>query len=162
MKGQGRTPLKIHWKDIITSMAGSFIAILLLDELTNMTDEVWLMASFGSSSVLAFSFWQAPLSQPRNIIGGHLVSTTVGVTFSHLFGTNAWTISLALAFVIFIMALTKTTHPPAGGDAIAVMLGGYGWGYILFPVLTGSIIIVILALIINNVHHDRRYPLFWI
>ncbi len=60
------------------------------------------------------------------------------------------------------MMLTKTTHPPAGADPIVVIQGAYAWSYLVFPVLIGSVIIVIIALIINNLRKNRQYPAFWL
>jgi len=59
------------------------------------------------------------------------------------------------------MMLTKTTHPPAGANPLAIMLGGTGWSFLFMPVLTGSILIVLVALVINNLDKLRRYPTFW-
>lgn len=36
--------------------------------------------SFGASSVLIYGAPSSPMAQPRNFIGGHLVSALVGVT----------------------------------------------------------------------------------
>lgn len=162
LKAEGRSPLKINKLDILTGFIGGFISIFTLGFLTNMTSTLWLMAPFGASCVLAFSVWNAPLSQPRNIIGGHLVSTFVGLVCYHTFGMDSWVIGLAVGLAIVVMMLTKTTHPPAGADPIVVIVGGYQWGYLLTPVLVGSVVIVILALLINNFRKDRAYPTFWI
>jgi CBS-domain-containing membrane protein len=69
---------------------------------------------------------------------------------------------LAVGLAIAVMMLTKTTHPPAGADPLVVMLGHYSWSYLITPVLTGAVIIVFLALLINNLRSNRNYPTFWI
>jgi CBS-domain-containing membrane protein len=143
-------------------LIGGFLTIFALILLTKITSAVWLMAPFGASCVLAFGLWNAPLSQPRNIIGGHFVSTFVGLASYHFFGDEPWAIGLAVGLAIAVMMLTKTTHPPAGADPLVVMLGQYGWSYLFTPVLTGAVIIVLLALLINNLRSNRSYPTFWI
>ncbi|QOS88857.1 MULTISPECIES: HPP family protein [Peribacillus] len=162
MKGKGRSPLQINVKDAITGLIGGFSTIFALILLTKITSAVWLMAPFGASCVLAFGLWNAPLSQPRNIIGGHFVSTFVGLASYHFFGDEPWAIGLAVGLAIAVMMLTKTTHPPAGADPLVVMLGHYSWSYLFTPVLIGSVIIVLLALFINNLRSNRSYPTFWI
>ncbi|MGE7767152.1 HPP family protein [Peribacillus sp. NPDC096540] len=162
MKGKGRSPLQVNAKDSVTGLIGGFLTIFALVYLTNMTSSTWLMAPFGASCVLAFGVWNAPLSQPRNIIGGHFVSTFVGLATYHLFGDEPWAIGLAVGLAIAVMMLTKTTHPPAGADPLVVMLGAYSWSYLITPVLIGSIVIVFFALIINNLRNNREYPTFWI
>jgi CBS-domain-containing membrane protein len=152
-----KSPLKINLKDASTGLIGGLISILALGLLTDMTPTPWLMAPFGASCVLAFGVWNAPLSQPRNIIGGHLVATLVGLVIYH-----AWTLGVAVGLAIALMMLTKTTHPPAGADPIVVILGGVSWSYIITPVLIGSLLIVLVALVVNNLRSDRAYPTFWL
>ncbi|MCM3720997.1 HPP family protein [Solibacillus isronensis] len=162
MKGKGRSPLQINVKDSFTGLTGGFLTILTLIYFTNLTSTEWLMAPFGASCVLVFGVWNAPLSQPRNVIGGHLVATFVGLLIFHLFGNEPWAIAFAVGLAIAMMMLTKTTHPPAGADPLVVMLGTYSWSYLISPVLIGSVVIVIFALLINNLRSNRNYPTFWI
>lgn len=161
MKGQSTSPLKVNTKDAFTGLVGGSIAIFLLIYLTKLTDTEWLMAPFGASCVLVFAVWNAPVSQPRNIIGGHLISASVGLLLYHLFGAEPWTLALGVGLAIACMMLTKTTHPPAGANPIIVIVGGYNWSYLVTPVLIGAVIIVIVALLINNLRSDRYYPTFW-
>ena len=161
MKGKGRSPLQVNVKDSFTGLTGGFLTILTLIYLTNMTSTEWLMAPFGASCVLVFGVWNAPLSQPRNVIGGHFVATFVGLLIYHLFGSEPCAIAFAVGLAIAMMMLTKTTHPPAGADPLVVMLGSYSWSYLISPVLIGSVVIVIFALLINNLRSNRNYPTFW-
>ena len=154
MKGQAENPLQVNMKDVIAAFIGGFITLLILISLTTNTSTNWLIAPFGASCTLAFGVWNSPLSQPRNIIGGHVISSLVGIIIYQLFGNEPWTIALAVGLAIALMMLTKTTHPPAGADPIVVIIGGYQWGYLLTPVLVGSVVIVILALLINNFRKD--------
>jgi CBS-domain-containing membrane protein len=162
MRGRGKNPLKVNAKDVITGFIGGFITIFTLGLLTSFTSTPWLIASFGASCVLAFGLWNSPLSQPRNIIGGHFISTLIGLVVYHVFGNEPWSLALGVGLAIGLMMLTKTTHPPAGADPIIVIFGAYPWGYLFTPVLTGSIVIVLTALIMNNLRSDRKYPVFWI
>ncbi len=162
MKGKGRSPLQVNVKDSATGFIGGFSTIFVLILLTNATSAKWLMAPFGASCVLAFGIWNAPFSQPRNIIGGHFVSSLIGLTIYHFFGNSPWAIALAVGLAITAMMLSKTTHPPAGADPLVVMMGDYHWTYLLTPVLIGSVTIVFFALLINNLRSNREYPTFWL
>ncbi|WP_231686986.1 HPP family protein [Bacillus sp. JCM 19034] len=146
MKGTGRSLLQVNVGDSLTGLAGGFLTIVALLYLTNMTSSSWLMAPFGASCVLVFGIWNSPLSQPRNVIGGHFISTFIGLFMYHLFGNEPWTIALAVGLAIALMMLTKTTHPSAGADPLVVILWAYSWNYLLSPVQFGSIMIVIFAL----------------
>ncbi|WP_246238988.1 HPP family protein [Paenibacillus anseongensis] len=161
MRTQNRSPLKVVPKNALIGSMGGFIAIALLAFLTDLTANAWIMAPFGATCVLAFGLWDAPLSQPRNIIGGHLISTLVGLIFFHLFGRGFWVMAIAVGLAIGLMMLTKTTHPPAGADPLVVILSGSSWSFLFTPVLIGSVLIVFIALIVNNLDKKRRYPTFW-
>lgn len=114
MKGGGeKGPLKVNINDIITGFMGGAITIFILGLLTRFTYTPLLIASFGASCVLAFGLWNSPLSQPRNIIGGHFISTLIGLIIYHLFGNEPWSLALGVGLAIGLMMLTKTTHPPA-------------------------------------------------
>lgn len=162
MKGKGRSPLQVVPKNVLVGIVGGFITIGSLAYLTAFTSTPWLMAPFGASCVLAFGLWDAPVSQPRNIIGGHLISTFIGLLLFHLFGSSVWVVALSVGLAIGAMMLTKTTHPPAGANPIVVIAGGYNWGFLISPVLIGAILIVLIALLFNNADKKRYYPTFWI
>ncbi|RED61840.1 HPP family protein [Cohnella lupini] len=161
MKGTTKSPLKVVPRNALIGAIGGFISIALLAFLSDMTTSVWIMAPFGATCVLAFGLWDAPLSQPRNIVGGHFISTLTGLLCLRFFGHNNWVLALAVGLAIGLMMLTKTTHPPAGADPLVVILSGSGWSFLFAPVFIGSVLIVVLALIVNNLDKNRRYPTFW-
>jgi CBS-domain-containing membrane protein len=127
-------------------------------------ENVFLIGSFGASSVLVYGAIQSPLAQPRNLIGGHLVSAIVGVATYKLFPEIIWlTAPLAVSVSIVAMQVTKTLHPPGGATALIAVIGtekikSLGFTYVLSPVLTGSIILLVTALIFNNLTSNRSYP----
>lgn len=161
MKGGGHAPSRTNFADAFTGAIGGLICIFVLLLLTNYTNAPWLMASLGGSCVLVFVVWNAPLSQPRNIIGGHLVSAFIGLVLYSTLGSSMLSISLGVGLTIFFMALLGIIHPPAGANPIIIILGGYSWSYLIMPVLIGAVIIVFFGLLINNLRETRNYPQFW-
>lgn len=119
------------------------------------------MAPFGATCVLAFGVPASPLAQPRNIIGGHIISTLIGLLIFYLFGNEWYSLALGVGLAIAIMQVTSTTHPPAGADPIVVILGAESLFFVVSPVLTGAVIITIIALIFNNISNKRKYPTYW-
>ena len=161
MYGGGRAPSRANFADAATGAVGGLICIFLLLCLTNYTGAPWLMASLGGSCVLVFVVWNAPLSQPRNIIGGHFISALIGLAMYSMFGTSTFSISLGVALTIFCMAFMGVIHPPAGANPIIIILGGYSWSYLVIPVLIGAVLIVVVGMLINNLRGTRKYPVFW-
>ncbi|MFQ8736713.1 MAG: HPP family protein [Bilophila wadsworthia] len=108
-----------------------------------------------------------PLAQPRNLVGGHFLSALVGVSCYFLFPGTPWLAScLAVATAIALMHVTKTLHPPGGATALIAVTGGegihqLGYLYAFVPCLLGALIMLAIALIVNNIPKAQRYPQFW-
>lgn len=143
------------------SALGGFIAITAVALLTKNLQLSFIMAPFGATCVLAFGVPDSPLAQPRNIIGGHFISTFIGLLLLNLLGNEWYTLALGVGLAIAAMQLTKTTHPPAGADPLVVILGACHWDFLLNPVLSGSVIITVIALLFNNMSRYRKYPKYW-
>ncbi|WP_079418377.1 HPP family protein [Paenibacillus ferrarius] len=139
---------------------GGFLAILLCSLIGDAAHAALLMAPLGASCVIAFALPQSPLAQPRSLIGGHVLSTLVGLSALAAFGVHAWSLALAVGAAITLMQLTRTLHPPAGADPLLVMLTGAGWGFLLTPVLLGAALLVLVALAYHRAT-QTRYPTSW-
>jgi CBS domain-containing membrane protein len=158
----------VDFKEHFWAFLGSFIGIGLMAYMQSKTllhsDVVFLIGSFGASSVLVYGAIQSPLSQPRNLVGGHLVSAIVGVTVAKFAPDILWiSAPLAVSFSIVLMQATKTLHPPGGATALIAIIGSpkitsLGYWYVLYPVLSGVLILLVVALIFNNMTANRSYP----
>lgn len=109
-----------------------------------------LAASFGASSVLVFTVPDAPLSQPANVVGGHLVTTCCGLIVGSIFPATWWSIALAVGLAIAAMAALRVTHPPAGANPIVVLTTGASWGYLFSPIFVGAVVIIAVALVFHR------------
>lgn len=159
----------IDTKEHILTFLGAFVGIGIVGFINSkyfvLNDNLFLIGSFGASSVLIYGVINSPLAQPRNLIGGHLVCALIGVTVHKLIPNEVWLASaLAVALSIVAMQITKTLHPPGGATALIANIGSekikaLGYMYVLSPVLTGVLILFVVALIFNNITKSRRYPL---
>jgi CBS-domain-containing membrane protein len=64
------------------------------------------------------------------------------------------------------MVLTDTVHPPGGATALIAVIGGeqvhnLGFLYTLLSTGLGVLILLIIALIVNNLSRNRRLPDYW-
>jgi CBS domain-containing membrane protein len=158
----------LDYKEHFWTFVGSFVGIGLIGFLNSShlspTDNLFLIGSFGASSVLTYGIINSPLAQPRNLIGGHVISALVGVTVHKLVGQELWLSSaLSVSLSIVLMQMTKTLHPPGGATALIANIGSgkiqsLGYLYVLSPVLTGVLILLAVALIFNNLTPHRNYP----
>ena len=138
----------------------SIIAIGILTLLTYKTEYgIFLIASFGSSMVLLYGYPESPFAQPKNVFFGHVLTAIVGMIFLYFIPLPLYlTIPLAVGFGVGLMILFNVTHPPAGGNPIIVIMGSVSVDYLLTPVISGSIIILIFAIIINRLILKKNYP----
>ncbi len=149
-----------NFKQSIFAGLFSIITISILTFLTYKTElGVFLLASFGSSMVLLYGYPESPFAQPKNVFFGHLVTALVGLFFLNFVPLPLYlTIPTAVGFGVGLMILLNVTHPPAGGNPIIVIMGSVSFDYLLNPVISGSVIIIISALIINRFILKKSYP----
>ncbi|MFL2895219.1 MAG: HPP family protein [Candidatus Pelagibacter sp.] len=121
---------------------------------------LFLAGSFGSSMVLLFGFPESPFAQPKNVFFGHLITALVGVVFVNLITLPIYiSIALAVGVGVFLMILLNIVHPPAGGNPIMVIIGSVSYDYLILPIISGCIIIISLAILINKFLLKKKYPL---
>lgn len=145
--------------NVFKAGAGGALAIITLSLLGYSPDSTLLMAPFGATCVLLFSLPKSPLSQPINVIGGHMVSAVIGLTLHAFLPTEWWSLGLAVGLAIAVMAALRVTHPPAGADPLVVFFSSPGWEYIVFPVALGSVVLVITAWLFHKLPPKTIYPL---
>lgn len=151
-------------RDVFLSGLGGALAISLAAWLSATTGQPLLMAPLGASCFLMFVVPDNPVAQPRNVIGGHVVSALTGMAVITLLGSAWWAMGLGVGLAIIAMRLTQTNHPPAASDPLLLMLsplGAPGWGFVLTPVLAGAVLVVAVAVVFNRLRPGVRYPQRW-
>ncbi len=171
MRGGAKSPPRVSLSEIIWSGVGSFFGIaavaLINYNILEGTDLVMVIGSFGASAVLIYGAPKSPLAQPRNLIGGHIISAVIGVAAYQLLHTHMWlAASVAVATAIAAMHMTKSLHPPGGATALIAVIGStkihaLGYLYVIMPVGVGATIMLAIALVVNNISKNRKYPEFW-
>jgi CBS-domain-containing membrane protein len=155
-----KPPARLSLKATAIAAVGSSLAIAMLSLATNILDIALLLGSFGASAVLLFAYPALPFSQPRHVLGGHLIGALVGLVFLTFLGDQWWQMSLAVGITVAIMMLTGTVHPPAGANPIIVFFIQPDWVFLLYPVLFGALLLVMLALAYHRLI-NQRYPSYW-
>jgi CBS-domain-containing membrane protein len=111
MRGQGPLPPRASIQNIAASFLGSLLAIGAVAIITSATKTPLVLGSFGASCVLLFSYPDNPFSQPRNVIGGHFLTSLTGLAYLSALGSSWWSLALALATAVALMHVTRTVHP---------------------------------------------------
>ncbi|KUG27375.1 membrane protein, hpp family [hydrocarbon metagenome] len=172
MRGTTQSPPRVGAGEVAWSFVGAFAGIsavgFLHAGLLDATGLGLLIGSFGATAVLVYGAVKSPLAQPRNVLFGHVLSALAGVAAQQALGEVVWlAAALAVASAIAVMHLTKTLHPPGGATALIAVIGGdsvhaLGYLYALVPAGLGATVLVLVALVVNNIPKNRRYPEFWV
>jgi CBS domain-containing membrane protein len=160
-------PVSVKWQERARSCLGALLGIaftggsmfLLLGPAANIP---LLVAPMGASAVLLFAVPASPLAQPWSIIGGNLVSATIGVTCAHAIADPTLAAALAVALSICGMFALRCVHPPSGAVALTAVLGGpaihaLGYRFVLEPIAIQSAALLAAAIAYHAVT-GHRYP----
>lgn len=171
MRGTTTCPPRVSLSEIAWSWLGAFVGITLVAYInfTLLKGTGWLLltGSLGASALLIYGAIKAPFAQPRNLMGGHILSALIGVCTYKLLPGHLWLASgLAVATSIAVMHATRTAHPPGSATALIAVSGGetvnkLGFLFVLMPVAAGALVLLLVALVINNIPKSRRYPEYW-
>ncbi len=155
-------------KEFIISIVGAFIGTMVASFFSNAILEAegmsLILASTGASAILIFALPFSPVSQPWNLVGGHLVSAFVGVSCYYLVPNPILASSLAILFAMFLMHYLRCMHPPGGATAIAAVMGGpnvhaLGYAFVVVPVFFNAIILLSIAMAIGTFREENPFEI---
>jgi CBS-domain-containing membrane protein len=171
MRGTTQSPPRVGIAEVVWSWVGAFVGIALVGLIgaafVDRLGQGLLIGSFGATAVLVYGAVRSPLAQPRNVLGGHVLSALIGVCAYQALGDAVWlSAAVAVSTAIAAMHVTRTLHPPGGATALIAVIGGesvhgLGYMYALLPVGFGALVLLAVAVLVNNIPKSRRYPEFW-
>ena len=146
-------------------LIAGFAASIIIGVLSFLSFETssgfWLIFSFGSTTLIVLVFYKSEFAQPSNILCGHLLGIIVGILFNEFFGISFISLGLSVGVTVTIMMYLKIIHPPAAANPLIALFADVSLSYIIFPVLVGSVVIIILTVLINKIIFKRNYPKKW-
>lgn len=143
----------------LKSGAGGMLGMGLVGGAAAFTSLPLLIAPFGASAVLLFGHPSSPLAQPANVIGGYMLSVTVGIVFALLFPGAWWAAALGVGLAILAMLLLRVSHPPAGAVPVLMAASPIDPFELSGIVIAGAICLVAVASLYHRLpprHHE--YP----
>ena len=151
-------------ENIIKGLIASLFSAITIAALTLLTYKtqygIFLIASFGSSMVLLYGYPENTFAQPKNILFGHILTTICGMFFLYFVPLPIYiTIPLAVGLGVGLMIVLGVTHPPAGGNPIIVIMGSVSLDYLINPIISGTIIILVFGIILNRLILKKKYPI---
>ena len=146
---------------IINGFSAGFVISLLALITFEAPFGVWLVFSFGSSALVIFVFHESEFAQPKNIFFGHLVSIIIGILINQFIGISFISLGLSVGICVTVMMYLKIVHPPAAANPLIALFADVSYDFILFPIVTGSIMLIFVSFFINRFILRREYPKKW-
>ena len=141
---------------------GAAIAIGVMEAFSAAAHTPLFVIPFATSIVLVIGSPEAEPAQPRALIGGHVVSTLVGLVVLQMAGPNAWAAALAVGLAVLAMYITGTFHPPAGINPLLVVSNALPWSFLIAPVLVGAVLLTAFAFVWHRWVAQRSWPREWV
>ena len=153
--------IQIKLEPMVSGISAAIVISLLAFLTLETSAGVWLMFSFGATVFIAFVLYNLETAQQKNIFFGHLISILVGIFFNETIGLSFYSLGLSVGIAIILMVYFKVMHPPAASNPLVALFMDLSFDFILFPVVTGTILIIIMSVVINRIILKRNYPTRW-
>ncbi len=152
--------MKIHKKfePILSGLSAAAVISMLAFLTLETAAGVWIMFSFGATVFLVFVLYELETAQPKNIFFGHLISIIVGVVLNELMGLSFYSLGISVGLAVILMVYFRVMHPPAASNPLVAITMDLSFDFIIFPVIVGTLLIIILSIFINKSILGRNYP----
>ncbi|MHA2789652.1 HPP family protein [Corynebacterium sp. S7] len=154
-----KAPQRPSFAAIFVATITSVVALTTLVALGQLSGHLLLIPPMAASMALIAGAPSLPLSQPRNVIGGQVISAIVGVGVG-LVSNSLWAAAIAGGLALGAMLLTRTSHSPAAATAvIGAMLTE---GQVSFVICAGiAALVLVLFGLLRSAVTKGTYPTYW-
>ena len=146
---------------IVSGISAALVISVLAFLSLETSAGIWLMFSFGATVFIIFVLHDLETAQPKNIFFGHLISILVGIIFNETIGVSFYTLGISVGVAVALMVYFKVMHPPAASNPLVALTMDLSFDFVLFPVITGTIVIILMSVLINRFILKRNYPKKW-
>ena len=153
--------IKKNLEPIVSGISAAMVIGILAFLTLETSAGIWLMFSFGATVFIVFVLYELETAQPKNIFFGHLISILIGIIFNETIGLSFYSLGLSVGIAVMLMVYFKVMHPPAASNPLVALFMDLSFDFVLFPVVTGTILIILLSFFINKIILKRNYPKKW-
>ncbi|MFC9387595.1 HPP family protein [Streptomyces venezuelae] len=145
---------------LLLSTAGSVAALLLLVAVGTVLDQPLLIPPLAASMALVAGAPDLPLSQPRSVVGGQLLSALTGFVVLTVASPGLWAAAVAGGLALGVMMLARTPHSPAAATAVIVALQSPPlWSFL--GLLALACLLLVAVGLGSARATGRTYPVYW-
>ena len=146
------------FEPILSGLSAAVVISMLAFLTLETTAGIWIMFSFGATVFIVFVLYELETPQPKNIFFGHLISIIIGVVLNELMGLSFYSLGISVGLAVILMVYFKVMHPPAASNPLVAITMDLSFDFIIFPVIVGTLLIIILSIFINKFILGRNYP----
>jgi CBS-domain-containing membrane protein len=139
-----------NFEPLSNGLSVAFVICVLSALTFDSSVGVWLTFSFGSSALILFVFHDSEFAKAKNVFFGHLISIFIGIVFNQYMGISTISLGLSVGLCITVMMYLKIVHPPAAANPLIALFADVSYDFILFPVVAGSVVLIVLSSFINR------------
>ena len=150
--------IRKNLEPIVSGISAAIVISILAFFTLETSAGVWLMFSFGATVFIVFVLYDLETAQPKNIFFGHLISIIVGIIINETIGLSFYSLGLSVGVAVILMVYFKVMHPPAASNPLVALFMDLSFDYIFFPVIVGTIVIILSSILINKIILKRKYP----
>ena len=150
--------IKKNLEPIVSGISAAMVIGILAFLTLETSAGIWLMFSFGATVFIVFVLYELETAQPKNIFFGHLISILIGIIFNETIGLSFYSLGLSVGIAVMLMVYFKVMHSPAASNPLVALFMDLSFDFVLFPVVTGTILIILLSIFINKIILKRNYP----
>ena len=147
------------FEPLSNGLSVAFVICILSTLTFDSSVGVWLTFSFGSTALILFVFHDSEFAKPKNVFFGHLISITIGILFNQYIGISAISLGLSVGLCVTVMMYLKIVHPPAAANPLIALFADVSYDFVLFPVMSGSVVLIVLGYLINTFILGRKVAL---
>jgi hypothetical protein len=155
-----KAPARPAARSIALSTATSLAGLMTLVVVGMLSGLPLLIPPLAASMALIAAGTALPLAQPRNVLGGQVVSALVGFAVLGVVAPGAWAAGLAGGLALAAMLLLRVSHSPAA--ATAVIVGATAPSAPRFLTLLVLAVGVLVAFGMAGARAEgKTYPVYW-
>ena len=157
---RSKAPARPKLRALAVATATSIVALVVLVAVGQLLGQTMLIPSLAATMALVAGGSSLPMAQPRNVIGGQLVSAVVAFVVLAIAGSSVWAAAVAGGLALGVMLLLRVSHSPATATVVIVVLEKPEIVRFLALLLLGTVILVAVGVVSARANRTT-YPLYW-
>jgi CBS-domain-containing membrane protein len=157
---RSKAPARPNPRALAVATATSIVALVVLVAVGRLLGETVLIPPLAATMALVAGGSALPLAQPRNVIGGQLVSALVAFIVLAIAGSSVWGAAVAGGLALGAMLLLRASHSPGAATAVMVVLERPEIVRFLALLLLATVLLVAVGAISARANRTT-YPVYW-